>query len=599
MGVIDTLKKLGACEGGKVVYKAAKRGAQARNANRKDRTLKAETKRRMWFLFPDLDLDRVRFSINSALPPNWFTSENDVEGMTFGYRIFFKGSGYQTTDVGLRVLVHELVHVDQVRRRGDDEGKFACDYGTGYRSGGWSYEDNPLEQEAYSWLPADVALPGLVEETTLHVFTVSQAGALDDYHWSPTPGWACESINQTAGAAGNLRIEGKPAVIPLSHRLMPDVLGRRADGHLIHYYWSARPSWAVEDLTAVPGIGSAFAIAGTPVADSFTSGEAVTGHVYGRTAGGHLAHYYWTARGGWGAEDLSVNTGADWTLAGEPVADNFLSGTTVTAHVYGRTTDGHLAHYYWSAASGWRADDLSLKAGASWTLAGNPAADNFLSGQTRTAHVYARSTAGHLVHYYWTAANGWVSEDLNVKAGAIWTLAGDPIVAKPFPGQAGTVDVYGRTTDGHLAHYYWSAASGWRSEDLTAKTGAPSQLAGEPVADSFLSGATPTAHVYGQAADGHLLHYFWSAAKGWGAEDLSQELGVAWLLSGDPMAFNSAADKTLGAHIYGRSTDGHLVHYYWARARGWAAEDLTLKTGATSPLGPSPLGPPLLVQLPY
>jgi hypothetical protein len=78
--------------------------------------------------------------------------------MTFGYTIFFKASDYQKSWARLEYLLHELVHVDQVRRRGDSESSFACDYGKGYLAAG-SYRNNPLEVEAYDFV-ANHRLPG-------------------------------------------------------------------------------------------------------------------------------------------------------------------------------------------------------------------------------------------------------------------------------------------------------------------------------------------------------------------------------------------------------------------------------------------------------
>ena len=46
--------------------------------------------------------------------------------------------------------MHELVHVDLVRRKGG-EVAFACDYGKGYLKGG-NYRKNPMEVEAYDFV---------------------------------------------------------------------------------------------------------------------------------------------------------------------------------------------------------------------------------------------------------------------------------------------------------------------------------------------------------------------------------------------------------------------------------------------------------------
>lgn len=158
MSIMNTLRNLGGCVGGQLVYQQAKDAARIRNINRRARALTPETICRLQGLFPRLNLSRVRFYINASLPPNWFTSANNVDGMTFGYRIYFKRSRIQRSESGLRLLIHELVHVDQIRRRGGSELQFACDYGMGFLSSG-NYRQNPLEVEAYNFYPSTKPLP--------------------------------------------------------------------------------------------------------------------------------------------------------------------------------------------------------------------------------------------------------------------------------------------------------------------------------------------------------------------------------------------------------------------------------------------------------
>ena len=151
MSVLSKLKSAGGCAGGVVVYTAAKEAAEVANIMRKRRTLWAETRVRMKHFYPHLHLKRVRFCIKSNLPANWFQSPGKVAGMTFGYTVFFKGTDIQKSWAGLELLMHELFHVDQVRRRGDNEARFACDYGEGFLKGG-SYIKNPMEAKAYAFV---------------------------------------------------------------------------------------------------------------------------------------------------------------------------------------------------------------------------------------------------------------------------------------------------------------------------------------------------------------------------------------------------------------------------------------------------------------
>jgi hypothetical protein len=80
--------------------------------------------------------------------------------MTFGYTIYWRDSLDESDPGDLVKLIHEVVHVEQVRRFGG-EANFSCEYGKGYVAGGGdlpthirrpsAYHRNPLEAEAYSF----------------------------------------------------------------------------------------------------------------------------------------------------------------------------------------------------------------------------------------------------------------------------------------------------------------------------------------------------------------------------------------------------------------------------------------------------------------
>ena len=150
MVVLEKLRDSGGYAGGIAIYNAAKMAAAAANMTRKEQKLSDETISRLQPLFPELDLRRVTFVVNASLPDNWFESADKVPSMTFGYQIYFKKSNVETTERGLGLLIHELVHVDQIRRRGNSETAFAGDYGAGFLEAG-SYRKNPLEVEAYDF----------------------------------------------------------------------------------------------------------------------------------------------------------------------------------------------------------------------------------------------------------------------------------------------------------------------------------------------------------------------------------------------------------------------------------------------------------------
>jgi hypothetical protein len=136
------------CMAGVLAYAAARTACRIRNAGRRRLSLPAEVVRRFAPLFPALDLTRVRVCPGASLPPNWLGPRVfRADGITFGNEIFVVADDPFANRRALRLLLHELVHVDQVRRLGGERA-FACAYGRGYVEGG-SYRENPLEREAY------------------------------------------------------------------------------------------------------------------------------------------------------------------------------------------------------------------------------------------------------------------------------------------------------------------------------------------------------------------------------------------------------------------------------------------------------------------
>ncbi len=148
------------CELGRTIYRETKRSAQIANLRRPQVPLSEKTKARVKPLFPDLDLDAVRIRTSCRLPPNKFQNSGSIYAMTFGNTIYWRDEFNEDDPIDLVKLIHELVHVDQVRRRGS-EMNFACDYGKGYVDGNgrlpeWisrptPYHLNPLEAEAYAF----------------------------------------------------------------------------------------------------------------------------------------------------------------------------------------------------------------------------------------------------------------------------------------------------------------------------------------------------------------------------------------------------------------------------------------------------------------
>ena len=146
------------CALGRTVYRETKRACRIVNVLRPRRPLSNATVVRLQPWFPALDLHTVRVSTRCRLPPNRFREAGHIFAMTFGSTIYWRDELDERDPNDLVRLMHELVHVDQVRRHGG-ESAFACAYGEGYLSGGGQvpahiedptpYHRNPLEAEAY------------------------------------------------------------------------------------------------------------------------------------------------------------------------------------------------------------------------------------------------------------------------------------------------------------------------------------------------------------------------------------------------------------------------------------------------------------------
>jgi hypothetical protein len=148
------------CVLGRTIYAETKRSAQIVNILRPRRPLDAAMVARLAALFPELDVSTIAVKTRCRLPSNKFQESGSVYAMTFGSTIYWRDELDTGNPSDLVKLIHEIVHVDQVRRLGG-EAEFACAYGRGYLAGGGTlpayiddptaYHRNPLEAEAYTF----------------------------------------------------------------------------------------------------------------------------------------------------------------------------------------------------------------------------------------------------------------------------------------------------------------------------------------------------------------------------------------------------------------------------------------------------------------
>ncbi|MFC1530057.1 DUF4157 domain-containing protein, partial [Gemmatimonadota bacterium] len=157
MGVIDKLKKFGACIGGGMVWFAANDAVTYRNLDKPKKKLTRWTKDRLRNIFPSVTLSDVRYKTDCSLPSNWF-SGSGASAMTMGQHIYFDKSGVINNRSGFDLLIHEMVHVEQWQKMREDHWndtdthwEYGCEYGEGYWNAGFDYYSNPMEAEAYDF----------------------------------------------------------------------------------------------------------------------------------------------------------------------------------------------------------------------------------------------------------------------------------------------------------------------------------------------------------------------------------------------------------------------------------------------------------------
>jgi len=118
------------------------------NIRKVARKISPDTAARLKVLFPGMPLDSVTIIYNAWLPAHIFNKA--IEGMTFHNTIYVTRYHIQHNYAGFILLIHELVHIKQIRESG--EIAFACNYGMQLLSYGGYSSKMPLENEAYAFV---------------------------------------------------------------------------------------------------------------------------------------------------------------------------------------------------------------------------------------------------------------------------------------------------------------------------------------------------------------------------------------------------------------------------------------------------------------
>lgn len=130
---------------GFLVFYACKILALIMNFGKPSYRISAEALQKLKNLFAGIQLDNVTVIPHAWLPAHIFN--RSIEGMTFHNRIYIVPDCKPENNSVLLLLIHELVHVRQIRELG--EPVFACRYGVQFLKNRGYGEGMPLEKEAY------------------------------------------------------------------------------------------------------------------------------------------------------------------------------------------------------------------------------------------------------------------------------------------------------------------------------------------------------------------------------------------------------------------------------------------------------------------
>jgi hypothetical protein len=134
--------------GGILGFYAGKMLALLVNIRKTARTISPQTAKKLNSLFPGMSFSGIRIVSDAWLPAHIFN--RSIEGMTFHNRIYVTHRDVLQNHTGFLLLVHELVHIKQIRESG--EFLFACRYGKQFLAHGGYSERMPFEHEAYEFV---------------------------------------------------------------------------------------------------------------------------------------------------------------------------------------------------------------------------------------------------------------------------------------------------------------------------------------------------------------------------------------------------------------------------------------------------------------
>ena len=326
-----------------------------------------------------------------------------------------------------------------------------------YITAGAAWVDNDLTEKAGAVPPnATSALEGYrLSDDSQHVFFIGTDNHVYELYITAGAGWIYNDLTALARA-----VPPNPTSALDGYRLSDDskhVFFIGTDNHVHELQIARGGRWADNDLTTLAG-----AVLPNPTSalDGFRLGDD-SEHVNFIGTDSHV-HELTHTGAGWVDNDLT-------TLAGAvlPTPASALDGFRLSddsEHVIFIGTDSHV-HELTHTGAGWVDNDLTTLAGAVLPTPAS-ALDGFrLSDDSE--HVFFIGTDSH-VHELTHTGAGWVDNDLTTLAGAVPPIPTTALDGYRLSNDSKHVNFIG--TDNHVHELYFTAAAGWVDNDLTALT---------------------------------------------------------------------------------------------------------------------------------
>ena len=193
-----------------------------------------------------------------------------------------------------------------------------------------------------------------------------------------------------------------------------------------------------------------------------------------------------------------------------------------------------------------------------------------------STHTFYFDSNYHLCQLYWTSASGWVTQDLT--ASTNWTVAASSSSLAGVVLSDGSIRIAYLSVSRHVNLMSGNGSSS-SNEDVTAETGNANIASGNAVA---ITGAAygSVMHMFYIGTNQHVYHMGWNGS--WVNEDLTAATGNT--LSGSAGAVAAMVMNDGSLHVNYIGTDNHVYHlsccFPTLSASGWVNQDLSAMAGS-------------------